>query len=58
MQVGQEVMVRDPWIDAKYKVPPAKIISIQEDQLFGKVYLIEFINGNQGYFVSFQLKTI
>ena len=58
MQVGDKVMVRDPWITQDYQVPQAEIVEVKHDTiLLRKSYLIQFDNGITEWFDSWALKT-
>lgn len=57
MQVGDLVMVRDPWIVHTYQVPQAKIVEVRNCAvLLTKRYLLEFSNGLREWFDHWALK--
>lgn len=57
MQVGDLVMVRDPWIKQEYHIPQAKIIEVKScPVLLSKSYLLEFANGVREWFEHWSLK--
>lgn len=58
MQIGDMVMVRDPWIKESYHVPPAEIMEIKScGVLLRKSYLLKFHNGVTEWFDYWTLKT-
>lgn len=57
IQVGDKVMVRDPWIKEDHHVPPAEVLEVKEDTLLlRKTYLLKFENGATEWFHYWALK--
>lgn len=59
MGIGDKVMVRDPYIEADYMVPPGTIVTIgyYPNSTTGMVYLIQFDNLKSHWFHRAALKT-
>jgi hypothetical protein len=59
MQVGQMVMVRDPYIgDKPYRIPPARILRVDRCSiLLRNNFLLLFENGVEEWFDQWCLKT-